>query len=66
MLSKIGKWYSELFLYKGTLRLTVIARTALIMMMLVNFATVVFRKLFVAVGWKMGPGISGGYEYFNT
>lgn len=63
MLSKIGKWYSELFLYKGALRLTIIGRIVLLAMMLVTFTTVVFRKLFVAFGWKMGPGISGGYEY---
>ena len=63
MLSKIGKWYSELFLYKGTLSLTVIARIALFLMMLVNFMTVIFRKLFPAFGWKMGAGIAGAYEY---
>ena len=63
MLSKIGKWYSELFLYKGTLNLTVIARIALFLMMLVNFMTVIFRKMFPAFGWKMGPGIAGAYEY---
>jgi TRAP-type C4-dicarboxylate transport system permease small subunit len=63
MLSKIGKWYSEVFLYKVTLWLTILARISLIIMMIVTFAMVVFRKLFVALGWRMGPGISGAYEW---
>jgi len=62
MLSKIGKWYSEVFLYKVSQWLIIVAGIALIVMMLVNFIVVTFRKFFVAVGWKMGAGIAGGYE----
>ena len=66
MLSKIGKWYSEIFLFKGTLSITVIARIALFLMMLINFMTVIFRKMFPLFGWKMGPGIAGAYEYVQV
>ena len=62
MLSKIGKWYSEVFLYKGSQGLTVIARIAVLVMMMVNLTMVIVRKLFVAAGWKLGGGIVGGYE----
>lgn len=62
MLSKIGKWYSELFLYKGSQWLSILARTALIVSILVNFYMVIIRKLFPAFGLTMGTGIVGGYE----
>ena len=62
MLSKIGKWYSEFFLYKGSVGLTLIARIALLVMMAVNLMMVTIRKLLVALGWTLGGGIIGGYE----
>ncbi|MFH1032782.1 MAG: TRAP transporter small permease [Chloroflexota bacterium] len=62
MLSKIGKWYSEFFLYKGALGLTVIARITLIVMMVINVMMVTIRKVLVVLGWTLGGGIIGAYE----
>ncbi|MFH1031562.1 MAG: TRAP transporter small permease subunit [Chloroflexota bacterium] len=62
MLSNIGKWYSVVFLYKGSLSLTYIARLMLIVMMVVNVVMVVIRKVLVTFGWATGGGIVGGYE----
>jgi len=44
MLSKIGKLYSEVFLYKGAYSLSFLARIALIVAMLVNLITLILRK----------------------
>lgn len=62
MLGKIGKWYSEIFLYKASRWLLIIGGIALLVMMVVNFVVVTFRKLLVALGLKMGAGFAGGYE----
>ena len=61
MLSQIGKWYSEVFLYKGSYGLSIMAQIGVLITMLVNLIMVVTRKLFVALGWKLG-GIVGAYE----
>ena len=58
MLSKIGKWYSVVFLYKGSMSLTYVARIMLIVMMVVNVVMVVVRKVLVAFGWTTGVASS--------
>jgi TRAP-type C4-dicarboxylate transport system permease small subunit len=59
----LGKWYSEVFLYKGSRYLAITSQIALIVAMVVNVIMVVVRKLFVALGIRMGGGIVGGYEF---
>ncbi|MFC2044762.1 TRAP transporter small permease [Chloroflexota bacterium] len=61
MLSKIGKWYSEVFLYKGSRWLTVVCQIAMLVSMTVNFVIVIARKLFGTLGWTLG-GIVSAYE----
>lgn len=62
MLGKISKWYSEVFLYKGTLGLGIIARIAMFVSVMVNVYMVVIRKLLPALGVTMGSNLVGGYE----
>jgi len=62
MLSKIGKWYSEVFLYKGSKWLSILARLGILTAMLVNFYMVIIRKLFPALGLNIAGGIIGAYE----
>lgn len=66
MLGKIGKWYSEIFLFKASRGLAVLAQTAIVVAMLVNLIMVTIRKLFPILGIKMGGGIVGGYEVTQT
>ena len=60
MLSKIGKWYSEVFLYKGAYSLSLLARIALIVAMLVNLITLIIRKGLVGLT-ATGP-VVGAFE----
>ena len=62
MFSKIGKWYSEFFLFKASQRLSLLARIAFLVAILVNVVMVTVRKMFPAFGWMMGGGVVGGYE----
>ncbi|MFH1032121.1 MAG: TRAP transporter small permease subunit [Chloroflexota bacterium] len=59
MLSKIGKWYSEVFLYKASRQLLVIGRITVVLMMLANVVTVAVRKLIPSLASQF----VGGYEF---
>ncbi|MFC2006860.1 TRAP transporter small permease subunit [Chloroflexota bacterium] len=63
MLSKVGKWYSEIFLYKGSRWMTILCQVALLVAMMSNVIMVVVRKPFVAFGWHLGPVV---YAYEIT
>lgn len=61
MLSKIGKWYSEVFLYKSSVRLTIVCQVAMVVAMMANVIMVTLRKLFVVFGLPLG-GVMSSYE----
>ena len=62
MLSKAGRWYSEVFLYQGSRGLSILARIGLFLAMTVNVYMVIVRKLIPALGFKLGTTMVGGYE----
>ena len=62
MLQKIGKWYSETLLFKGSFSLSIVARISVIVMMMINVIMVMVRKLFPVLGLDIAGGIVGAYE----
>ncbi|MFH1031456.1 MAG: TRAP transporter small permease subunit [Chloroflexota bacterium] len=55
MLSKIGKWYSEVFLYKVSLWISLLAQAAMLVSLMVTTINVIGRKLLPLLGIGLGP-----------
>jgi TRAP-type C4-dicarboxylate transport system permease small subunit len=66
MLGKIGKFYSEIFLFKVSRGTAYIAEAAIFVAMMVNLFMVTIRKLFPLLNIKMGGPLVGGYEITQT
>ncbi|MFC2006900.1 TRAP transporter small permease subunit [Chloroflexota bacterium] len=61
MLGKVGKWYSEVFLYKASRWMVVLCAGGMLVSMMANVTMVAVRKPFAALGWHLGALI-GAYE----
>lgn len=61
MLGKIGKWFSEIFLYKASIWLGRLVTLCILLAMIITLVMVTVRKVFVAIGLNLG-GLVGAYE----
>jgi len=55
MLNKIGKWYSEVFLYKVSKWISLLAQAAMVVSLSVTTINVIGRKLLPVFGIGLGP-----------
>lgn len=55
MLGKIGKWYSEVFLYKASGWIAVFAALGMLVALAVTTLSVIGRKLLPVLGLELGP-----------